>query len=302
MAIRRPHRSIETFDISLMAVVTKAMGAFLVMMLLLIPSYIAVPEMQTHLSDVEAETRQLEQQAVSLTKQNQDLEQESTQLAAQERQATSEQRQQETQQVVVLQQGNASRPSPNQKQGGYPALLIFFDWAECAPKDIDFYVERADTPSWPEVRAGRQPLPPGVFEYPPEKLKTLVTELADPFSRRGYTDLIVRATARQRLWIVNGVLPDTIYALYAKAPGIAPTCAIGAKVLLTASSSVQSYTALYQSLVPPEQGRHIVVLTRLHWDGKLLTYDGALTEGKKLAQARDQKRLDERLEKQGFHN
>lgn len=37
--MRRPHRSIETFDISLMAVVTKAMGAFLVLMLLLLPYY-----------------------------------------------------------------------------------------------------------------------------------------------------------------------------------------------------------------------------------------------------------------------
>ncbi len=37
--MHRPHRSIEVFDISLMAVVTKAMGAFLVIMLLLMPYY-----------------------------------------------------------------------------------------------------------------------------------------------------------------------------------------------------------------------------------------------------------------------
>lgn len=43
--MRRPHRSIETFDISLMAVVTKAMGAFLVLMLLLLPYY--TPNKQT---------------------------------------------------------------------------------------------------------------------------------------------------------------------------------------------------------------------------------------------------------------
>ena len=41
--MRRPNRSIETFDISLMAVVTKAMGAFLVMMLLLLPYYSSSP-------------------------------------------------------------------------------------------------------------------------------------------------------------------------------------------------------------------------------------------------------------------
>lgn len=41
--MKRPHRSIETFDISLMAVVTKAMGAFLVLMLLLMPYYRSGP-------------------------------------------------------------------------------------------------------------------------------------------------------------------------------------------------------------------------------------------------------------------
>jgi hypothetical protein len=39
VGIRRPNRQIEVFDISLMAVVTKAMGAFLVIMLLLMPYY-----------------------------------------------------------------------------------------------------------------------------------------------------------------------------------------------------------------------------------------------------------------------
>jgi hypothetical protein len=41
--MRRPNRSIEVFDISLMAVVTKAMGAFLVLMLLLMPHYKSGP-------------------------------------------------------------------------------------------------------------------------------------------------------------------------------------------------------------------------------------------------------------------
>jgi prefoldin subunit 5 len=39
MGIKRPNRNIEVFDISLMAVVTKAMGAFLVIMIMLLPSY-----------------------------------------------------------------------------------------------------------------------------------------------------------------------------------------------------------------------------------------------------------------------
>lgn len=43
MTLRRANRQIEVFDISLMAVVTKAMGAFLVMMLLLLPYYTGAP-------------------------------------------------------------------------------------------------------------------------------------------------------------------------------------------------------------------------------------------------------------------
>jgi hypothetical protein len=297
MVMRRPHRSIETFDISLMAVVTKAMGAFLVMMLLLIPSYIALPEMQTKLSDVEAETRQLEQKAASLTKENRELEQENAEATAQEGQTTSEQ----AQAVVILQQSKTPQQSANDKRGGYPALLIFFGWEPCAPADIDFYVERADTPGWPEVRSGRQPLPPGVFEYPQDKLKALVMALADPGIR--YADDIARGTAKQRLWIVNAVLPGATYALYAKAAGLGDGCRVAAKVLLTASHSVQSYSAVYRQA--PGQSRQIVLLARLHWDGDSLTYEGVdglhlLTAT--LARGRDQQRLDERLEKQGFRN
>src|SRR5262249_3994298 len=44
MGFHRPARQIEVFDISLMAVVTKAMGAFLVMMILLMPYYTSDPD------------------------------------------------------------------------------------------------------------------------------------------------------------------------------------------------------------------------------------------------------------------
>src|SRR5579883_1788793 len=43
MTLRRANRQIEVFDVSLMAVVTKAMGAFLVIMLLLLPYYTGAP-------------------------------------------------------------------------------------------------------------------------------------------------------------------------------------------------------------------------------------------------------------------
>jgi hypothetical protein len=59
--MRRPNRSIEVFDISLMAVVTKAMGAFLVLMLLLMPYYTSEPlsksasDLQKALAEAEAQ-------------------------------------------------------------------------------------------------------------------------------------------------------------------------------------------------------------------------------------------------------
>lgn len=56
--MRRPNRSIEVFDISLMAVVTKAMGAFLVLMLLLMPYYSSGPIGQQSAADL---ARQLEE-------------------------------------------------------------------------------------------------------------------------------------------------------------------------------------------------------------------------------------------------
>jgi len=54
--MKRPHRSIETFDISLMAVVTKAMGAFLVLMLLLMPYYRSGPIGQKEADDLAKKT------------------------------------------------------------------------------------------------------------------------------------------------------------------------------------------------------------------------------------------------------
>lgn len=67
--MRRPHRSIETFDISLMAVVTKAMGAFLVLMLLLMPYYNQKVDLQHEIGDLEKENQALKQQIAQLKQQ-----------------------------------------------------------------------------------------------------------------------------------------------------------------------------------------------------------------------------------------
>jgi len=58
--MKRPHRSIETFDISLMAVVTKAMGAFLVLMLLLIPYYKSGPIAQKPIDDLAKKVEEID--------------------------------------------------------------------------------------------------------------------------------------------------------------------------------------------------------------------------------------------------
>lgn len=50
--MRRINRSIETFDISLMAVVTKAMGAFLVLMVLLLPYYTPDPQSRESMEEL----------------------------------------------------------------------------------------------------------------------------------------------------------------------------------------------------------------------------------------------------------
>lgn len=59
MAFRRVNRQIEVFDISLMAVVTKAMGAFLVLMILLMPYYRSSPAYQKPVEDVRQEIESL---------------------------------------------------------------------------------------------------------------------------------------------------------------------------------------------------------------------------------------------------
>lgn len=65
--MRRPHRSIEVFDISLMAVVTKAMGAFLVLMLLLIPYYSSGSLGDQAAADVAKQLAEAEQQLKALS-------------------------------------------------------------------------------------------------------------------------------------------------------------------------------------------------------------------------------------------
>jgi hypothetical protein len=60
--MRRSNRSIEVFDISLMAVVTKAMGAFLVIMLLLMPYYKSGPVGEKTAAELAKELNQAQEE------------------------------------------------------------------------------------------------------------------------------------------------------------------------------------------------------------------------------------------------
>lgn len=69
MGIRRANRQIEVFDISLMAVVTKAMGAFLVIMLLLMPYYRSYPAYQVPATNLGSQLQDLKKQLAQLRNQ-----------------------------------------------------------------------------------------------------------------------------------------------------------------------------------------------------------------------------------------
>jgi hypothetical protein len=64
--MRRPNRSIEVFDIALMAVVTKAMGAFLVLMLLLMPYYSSGPVGQQNAEELAKAVAEAQQKIEAL--------------------------------------------------------------------------------------------------------------------------------------------------------------------------------------------------------------------------------------------
>ena len=66
--MRRSNRSIEVFDISLMAVVTKAMGAFLVLMLLLMPYYQSGPVGEKNAEDLAKKLEETQSQLSTILK------------------------------------------------------------------------------------------------------------------------------------------------------------------------------------------------------------------------------------------
>jgi len=291
MGLRPANRSIETFDISLMAVVTKAMGAFLVLMLLLVPSYVTMPDIQRKLAGEEVATRALANDQAFLIEENRALERNDPSREQMLRQRIAE-LERENRQL-------AQRP-------GFPAMLALLSWAECDVDNIDFYITADGTGAdWPDVRPGPQPLPPGVFEYPQAQLAPLLLDIADPGAEA--TDFVTRRAAKQRLWIIKAVRPHTSYVFYAKVRGLRGECDPTGDVLLTATDGgifrsraapgvgVASSPAPFRILVKSER---IVFLGDLQWDGKVLDLHLGLWRGG-FQLPDEQKKLDERF---GYHD
>jgi hypothetical protein len=268
MGLRPANRSIETFDISLMAVVTKAMGAFLVLMLLLVPSYVAMPDLRRQLAGEEGASRALEKDATSLTEENRVLE-----------------RPPDPSRERVLRERVAALEQENKRltQGaGLPAMLVFFSWADC-DADIDFYITGSDASGWPPMRPAHQPVPPGVYEYPQAQLAGLLFDLVDPAAAA--TDFITHRLAKQRLWIIKAVPPKSTYTFYAKVYRLRGHCDVTATGLLTAAdagnwrsyvspgASFSSSPERFTHLITEGNGlRRAVILDQVAWDGTTLDW------------------------------
>jgi hypothetical protein len=69
MGLRRPSRQIEVFDISLMAVVTKAMGAFLVLFVLVLPYYVSDPDVDTTAGSAREQLAKMREEIENLARQ-----------------------------------------------------------------------------------------------------------------------------------------------------------------------------------------------------------------------------------------
>lgn len=69
MGLRRPSRQIEVFDISLMAVVTKAMGAFLVLFVLVLPYYSSDPDVDTTAGSAREQLAKMREEIENLARQ-----------------------------------------------------------------------------------------------------------------------------------------------------------------------------------------------------------------------------------------
>lgn len=261
MALRRPHRSIETFDIALMAVVTKAMGAFLILMLLMIPSYVAIPRLESGVSEAKEKREALEKQ-----------------VAALERRQTE---------LKSFQQAKArlSELESENRELRAPSLLVSLSWADCNASDIEFYVhgENVKLPNgrdWPAVRRGSQDAPPGVVEHRSRPGAIQAVHFTAALGAIGlatnhapHQEMIAQIRgrmAKQSLWRISKVPPNAKIAFYAKIGQLHAPCEVTGNALLTAPekgrvfSSPIAYARLSGTVKASGQ---ILLMTHLTWTG-----------------------------------
>jgi len=281
MALRRPKRSIEVFDIALMAVVTKAMGAFLVLMLLMLPSYNNLPAIQENVADAESKRQQLAAAVDALKRRNAEL------------------KSQHAEEMRLEEKDKALEEENKQlREGVVTSLVITFSWADCNADRFDFYargenVKLADGSDWPEVQPGTQRAPSGVVQYgtasaataPPTdpsdtlsygQLRDLLDGMFQLFTTRA-VDRDLRATTERRaqkqmLWAINTVRPGARFAVYAKPGNLRAACHPHVGELATDGAERHEAAApLWNrwTLSPTQSGR-IVHLGHVVWTGKAL--------------------------------
>jgi len=321
--LRRPRRSIETFDIALMAVVTKAMGAFLVLMLIMLPSYNKVPGMQHEVHDADAALQRLAKRVEPL----------------QQRNAVLQQR------IAVL---RAKSGAPAAAGGTIVSLLLTFSYASCNgfyfstdggfQGGVGFYargenVTLADGANWPAVQLRDQDAPPGVVAYigaskaeellrqlhldasdlskeawttyldgedvhhsldAPTRLSALMTKFVNTLDNRSYPtpeDEFRDHAPKQALWLINNLRPGAKFAIYAKPWGLVGDCKprVGALVPEAMAANAES-SAWNNWVLSSKENGHIVHLGYVVWTGReLQTLDPA---------AADQVQLDAQAERE----
>jgi hypothetical protein len=221
MALRRPNRSIEVFDISLMNVVTKAMGAFLVLMLLLYPHHQRMRQAQRKVEQAAAKSQQLKEKIEELKRDN-----EAVQVGVAPTPSDLEKLRRN---VAELEQENRrlteSARAAGQASVGEGSFLIFFNWADCDADRVDSYVRGegvrfADGSEWEPVRKGPQATPPLAVRFDGEAAANNVLRAlgANKLSDLNFAESfeLSRRTSRLTVWAINGVKRNVKYAIYAK--------------------------------------------------------------------------------------
>jgi hypothetical protein len=294
--MRRPNRNIEAFDISLMAVVTKAMGAFLVLMLLLYQSRIREPKMERRAEEAETESRQFEESVATLVRRKEELQRAGSASSEAERLRA---------QISDLERENRQLNARSQSINRASSLILFFNNTSCGSNETDLYVHGEgqrlpDGTEWEPVRKGPQRLPSVVVAFKNyikgERAKIYTNPLValNPYRWEVSTDLqsMILASLGYRLttdsdqrewqllfafgpliwtrteeltvWAINPVKPDVGYAIYAKAEGLSRPCTGTFNALLMHNGSQVFRT------FPLKKNGQILLVARLVWAHEML--------------------------------